>query len=110
MRAPAYELRLSGIEGEIALAAAGLAPDQAIPVAIGSIVHQGKPAWFAPLRLEGSVQPQGDRIAFDLAVARRPGASRRAWSARTTARAARARPGSSCRRSTSRPGSCSRRD
>ncbi|MGH6901714.1 MAG: intermembrane phospholipid transport protein YdbH family protein, partial [Geminicoccaceae bacterium] len=73
VRAPAYELRLSGIDGEIALAAAGLAPDQAIPVAIDSIVHQGKPAWFAPLRLDGSVQPQGDRIAFDVEIAAKAG-------------------------------------
>jgi Dicarboxylate transport len=73
VRAPAYELRLSGIEGEIALAAAGLVPDQAIPVAIDSIVHQGEPAWFAPLRLEGSVQPQGDRIAFDALIAPKAG-------------------------------------
>jgi Dicarboxylate transport len=73
VRLPAYELKLSGIAGEVALAAAGLAPDQTIPVAVDSIEHQGKPAWFAPLRLDGSAQPQGDRIAFDALIAPKAG-------------------------------------
>ncbi|MGH6899461.1 MAG: intermembrane phospholipid transport protein YdbH family protein [Geminicoccaceae bacterium] len=73
LRSPSHQLGVAGIASEIALSAAGLSPDQTIPVAIGSIVHQGKPAWFAPLRLEGSVQPQGDRIPFDVGIARQAG-------------------------------------
>jgi hypothetical protein len=70
---PAHGLRLSGIEVAVALAADGLAPEQTIPVAVGSIAHEGKPAWFAPLRLEGSAEPRGDRLAFDALIARKAG-------------------------------------
>jgi hypothetical protein len=42
-------------------------------VTIASIVHEGAPAWFAPLRLTGSVQPQDDRLAFDLELGRPAG-------------------------------------
>jgi hypothetical protein len=73
LRLPADDLRLAGISSEIALAADGLDPGQALPLAIDSIVHEAKPAWFAPLRLEGSAQPGGDRIGFDAVIARRAG-------------------------------------
>jgi Dicarboxylate transport len=73
VRAPAHGLALSGIAGQMALAAGGPDPSRAVPVSIASIVHEGKPAWFAPLRLGGSVQPQGDRIGFDLELARTAG-------------------------------------
>jgi Dicarboxylate transport len=70
---PAHGLRLADIEVAVALSADGLAPGQTIPIAVGSIAHEGEPAWFAPLRLEGSMQPQGDRIAFDAVAARKAG-------------------------------------
>jgi hypothetical protein len=73
VRAPAHQLRLAGIATELALAANGLDPGQPMPVSIGSIVHEGAPPWFAPLRLTGSVQPQGDQVGFDLELARTAG-------------------------------------
>jgi Dicarboxylate transport len=71
--APAHEIRVSGIAAEAGLSAEGLDQGRPIPVSIGSIVHEGKPPWFAPLRLKGSLQPQGDQIAFDLALGRTAG-------------------------------------
>jgi hypothetical protein len=68
LRAPAHEIRAAGIAAEVGLSAGGLDPGAPIPVSIASLVHEGKPPWFAPLRLDGSVQPQRDRIAFDLAL------------------------------------------
>lgn len=62
---PAYALDLSGIAGEVALAGSGLDLDRPIPVTIGSIVHGGQPAWFAPLRLAAELRPAGDRIGFE---------------------------------------------
>ena len=73
VRAPAHQLRLSGIAADMHLSAAGLDPAQPNPVSIASIVHEGAPPWFAPLRLTGSVQPEGDRLAFDLELARPAG-------------------------------------
>lgn len=73
VRLPSYDLRLAGIASEIALAGDGLDLERAIPLAVDSIVHEAKPAWFAPLRLEGSAQPRGDRIEFEALVARRAG-------------------------------------
>jgi hypothetical protein len=73
VRAPAQQLHLAGIAAELAFAADGLDPGRPVPVSIGSIVHEGAPPWFAPLRLTGSVRPQGDRMGFDLEVARPAG-------------------------------------
>jgi hypothetical protein len=73
VRAPAHQLRLSGIAADIHLSAAGLDPAQPNPVSIASIAHEGAPAWFAPLRLTGSVQPKDDRLAFDLELGRPAG-------------------------------------
>ena len=76
VRAPAHQLRLSGIAADMHLSASGLDPAQPNPVSIASIVHEGAPPWFAPLRLTGSVQPKSDEVAaFDLQLAplgRRP--------------------------------------
>jgi Dicarboxylate transport len=76
LRSSTHELALSDIAGEMAWSAGGPEPDRAIPVSIASIVHEGKPAWFAPLRLEGSLRPQGDRIGLDLELARTAGGAR----------------------------------
>ena len=73
LRAPAHEIRASGIAAQVALSADGLNPGAPIPVSIASIVHEGKPSWFAPLRLDGSVQPQDDRIGFDFELGRTAG-------------------------------------
>ena len=73
VRAPAHQLRLSGIAAQVHLSAQGLDPAQPDPVSIASITHEGAPPWFAPLRLTGSVQPAGDQVAFDLALGRPAG-------------------------------------
>jgi hypothetical protein len=73
VRAPAYQLRLSGIAADMRLFAHGLDPAQPNPVSIASIVHEGAPAWFAPLRLTGSVQPEDNRLAFNLELGRPAG-------------------------------------
>jgi hypothetical protein len=73
VRAPSYEIRVSGIAAEVGLSADGLDPDQPIPVSVAAIVHEGKPPWFTPLRLDGSVQSQGDQIAFDIELGRPAG-------------------------------------
>jgi Dicarboxylate transport len=68
-----HEIRASGIATEVGWSADGLDPGRPIPVSIASIVHEGKPPWFTPLRLHGSVQPQGDQIAFDVELGRTAG-------------------------------------
>ena len=73
VHSPAHGLRLGDIEVALALAAGGLAPEQTIPVVVGTIAQEGEPAWFAPLRLEGAARPRGERIAFDALVARKAG-------------------------------------
>jgi hypothetical protein len=70
---PAQQIRASGIAAEVGFSAGGLLADKPVPVSIASIVHEGKPPWFAPLRLNGSVQPRGDQIAFDVALSRTAG-------------------------------------
>jgi hypothetical protein len=74
VKSPAHQLRLSGIDAEGHLSAAGLDPDRPIPISIAAIVHEGAPPWSAPLRLQGSVQPEGDRITFDAKLAHTAGA------------------------------------
>ena len=63
----------SGIAAEMHLSASGLDPAQPNPVSIASIVHEGAPPWFAPLRLTGVVQPKADEVAFDLELGRPAG-------------------------------------
>ena len=110
VRAPAHQLRLSGIAADMHLSAAGLDPAQPNPVSIASIVHEGAPPWFAPLRLTGSVQPKGDQARLR-SRARPPG--RRRQDARARAARSRAAPrdtqSSICRRSGSRPIGCNPR-
>ncbi len=74
VKSPAHQLRLSGIDAEGHLSAAGLDPGRPIPISIAAIVHEGAPPWSAPLRLQGSVQPEGDRITFDAKLAHTAGA------------------------------------
>jgi hypothetical protein len=72
---PAQQLRASGIGAEVHLFDGGLETGRAIPISIAAIAHERAPAWFAPLGLQGSVQPEGDRIAFDVRVAQSAGAA-----------------------------------
>ncbi len=62
---PDYQLTLDGIATELGLAANGLAPDQAIPLTIATISQGGKPSWFAPLALSGTLRPGAERVEFD---------------------------------------------
>jgi hypothetical protein len=70
---PAHRIRATGIAAEIGFSAGGLLADAPIPISIATLAHEGNPPWFAPLRLDGSLRPQGDRIAFDLALGRAAG-------------------------------------
>jgi hypothetical protein len=71
---PAHQLRVSGIDAEAHLSAGALDPGRPIPIAVAAIVHDGAPPWSAPLRLQGTVQPDGDRITFDAKMAHTAGA------------------------------------
>jgi hypothetical protein len=74
IESPAHQLRASGIGAEAHLSAGGLDPGRPIPISVGAIVHGGAPPWSAPLRLQGSVQPEGDRVTFDAKLAHTAGA------------------------------------
>jgi hypothetical protein len=74
LQLPAQHLALEGIASELALAPAGIAPDQAIPFTIATISHGGTPAWFAPLALHGTLRPGTDALAFDASLERPGGA------------------------------------
>ena len=75
VQSPAHRLRLSGIGAEAQLSGGGLEPGRPVPIAVAAIVHEGEPPWFAPLSLQGSVQPEGDRIGFDIKLAHTAGAA-----------------------------------
>jgi hypothetical protein len=75
VQSPAHRLRLSGIGAEAHLAGGGLEPGRPVPIAVATIVHEAAPPWFAPLSLQGSVQPERDRIAFDVKVGPTAGAA-----------------------------------
>jgi hypothetical protein len=70
-----HRLRASGIGAEAQLAGGRLEPGRPIQIAVATIVHEAEPPWFAPLRLQGSVQPEGDRIGFDVKLAHSAGAA-----------------------------------
>jgi hypothetical protein len=63
-------ITLDGIRTEVALDADGLAADQAIPLTVATISHDGAPAWFAPLALRATVRPGAERIAFEARLER----------------------------------------
>jgi hypothetical protein len=73
VQAPEHQLRLSGIAADMHLSADRLDPAQPNPVSIASIAHERAPPWFAPLRLAGVVRPEGEKLAFDLELARPAG-------------------------------------
>jgi Dicarboxylate transport len=70
LQLPDQQITLDGIATRLALVADGLAPGQAIPVTVASISHGGKPAWFAPLTLAGTLQPNAGRVDFEARVSR----------------------------------------
>ena len=110
VRAPAHQLRLSGIAADMHLSASGLDPAQPNPVSIASIVHEGAPPWFAPLRLTGVVQPKADEVAASISSSvARPATSRCACAGSMISRAPRGTPSSIWRRSGSRPTGCNPR-
>ena len=106
VRAPAHQLRLSGIAADVHPAgAAGSAQPRSVSIA--SIAHEGAPPWFAPLRLTGVVQPKSGKVAaFDLELGRPVATSGCACAGSTISRAPRATQSSICRRSGSRPTGC----
>ena len=65
MQLPDQQITLDGIATDLALTADGLAPGQAIPVTVASISQGGKPAWFAPLTLSGTLRPNPGRVDFE---------------------------------------------
>ena len=69
VQSPAHQLRVSGIGAEAHLAAGGLDLSRPIPISVAAIVHEGAPPWAAPLRLHGSMQPESNRVTFDVELA-----------------------------------------
>jgi hypothetical protein len=67
---PDSQITLAGIATEVALAAGGLAPDQAIPLTIAAVSHDRSPGWFAPLAFSGTVRPGAEPITFDARLSR----------------------------------------
>jgi hypothetical protein len=70
LQLPDQEISLEGITAEVALSANGLAAGQTIPIAVSNISQGSKPAWFAPLTLNGTLRPQGEQIEFEARVGR----------------------------------------
>jgi hypothetical protein len=70
---PGQQITLDGIATELALSADGLTPRQTIPVTVASISHGGKPAWFAPLALRGTLRPNGELVDFEARISRTAG-------------------------------------
>ncbi len=68
LQLPDQQITLDGIAGELALSADGLAQGQAIPITVASISQAGKPAWFAPLALSGTLRPNAGRVDFEARV------------------------------------------
>jgi len=56
VQVPALALRLDGVQSELTLAGAGLAPDASIPISVVRIAHDGEPPWFRPLTLSASLR------------------------------------------------------
>jgi Dicarboxylate transport len=74
VRSSAHQLRVSGIAAEAHLSAGGLEPGRPLPIAVAAIAHEGTPAWFAPLSVQGSLRPEGDRLTFEARVSQGTGA------------------------------------
>jgi Dicarboxylate transport len=64
VQVPALALRLDGVQSELTLAGAGLAPDASIPISVARITHDGEPPWFRPLTLSASLRQ--DPAAIEL--------------------------------------------
>ena len=85
LRLPDLQVSLEGIRTEVALSAAGLAADQAIPLTVGTISHGGTPAWFAPLALSATLRPgdEAHRLRGAARAARRTASRSRSTAATT---------------------------
>ncbi len=68
LQLPDQQIALDGIATGLALTADGLAPGQTIPVTVASVSQGGKPAWFAPLALSGTLRPAAGRVDFEARV------------------------------------------
>jgi hypothetical protein len=75
VQSSAHQLRASGIAAEAHLSAGGLERGRPLPISAAAIAHEGAPAWFAPLSLQGTLQPDGDRITFEARVSQGTGAA-----------------------------------
>lgn len=70
LRLPAWQVTLEGIASEIALAPAGLAAGQTIPLTVQTISQGATPAWFAPLTLHATLRPDPGALRFDARLGR----------------------------------------
>jgi hypothetical protein len=70
LQLPDQQIALDGIATELALTADGLAPGQTIPITVATISQGGKPAWFAPLALNGTLRPSAGRVDFEARISR----------------------------------------
>jgi Dicarboxylate transport len=70
LRLPEHALALDGIAAQATLSAAGLAPDQPLPISVERISHAGEPAWFAPLTLQAELSPGAAGLAYEGALTR----------------------------------------
>ncbi len=70
LQLPDQQIAAEGIATELALTPAGLTPGQTIPITVASISQGGKPAWFAPLTLDGTLRPKGTQVDFEARISR----------------------------------------
>lgn len=75
VQSAAHQLRGSGIAAEAHLSASGLEQGRPLPISVAAIAHEGAPAWFAPLSVQGTLRPEGDRIAFEARLSQGTGAA-----------------------------------
>ena len=67
---PQHALSLEGIATEARLTANGPVPDRRIPITVARLHHGGRPAWFAPLALQGALVPGEGSVAFEADLSR----------------------------------------
>jgi len=70
LQLPDQQITLDGVATELALTADGLAPGQTIPITVATISQGGKPAWFAPLALSGTLRPSAQGVDFETRISR----------------------------------------
>ena len=65
LQLPDPQISLDGIATGLALTGDGLAAGQTIPVTVASLSQGGKPAWFAPLTVGGTLRPDAGGVDFE---------------------------------------------